>query len=479
MIASRLRMNNASKSSITRLVSYLTNTQGKASRVLDMRITNCESTVPDWAAMEMLAVQQQNTRATGDKTYHLILSFHEKPSSELLAEMEQRACDTLGFHDHQRVSVLHGDTENYHVHLAINKIHPTTLTMHEPYYDKKTLARVCTQLEKEFRLVPDNHISKAQARSSTATKMERAGDMESLTGWIQRNCLSELQNAKDWKTFHHVLLKNGLSLKPRANGFVFVSGGIHVKASSIDRELSKKNLEMRLGNFEKCHENLVMPNKVYRRKPLSSGYEKLWHSFHDEKAQLSSGRQQLQEDRQKTFDSALGDFRLRNLLIRQMTSGRLNKMILYHLSQKKLQQQVRKDQWMDWLRETAREELNPHAAEALTYLRSRNVSRRRENGGYISGVEKVPLGKPQVVTRKGTRIFPGNIRERDGCILIPKNPTPQEIQSIKRFTEKHFDKITVHGDTRLKDLFGVAEHKPQVVSRSQSKAQDMDSGIER
>lgn len=36
MIASRLRMNNASKSSITRLVSYLTNTQGKASRVLDM-----------------------------------------------------------------------------------------------------------------------------------------------------------------------------------------------------------------------------------------------------------------------------------------------------------------------------------------------------------------------------------------------------------------------------------------------------------
>ena len=79
MIASRLRMNNASKSSITRLVSYLTNTQGKASRVLDMRITNCESTVPDWAAMEMLAVQQQNTRATGDKTYHLILSFHEEP----------------------------------------------------------------------------------------------------------------------------------------------------------------------------------------------------------------------------------------------------------------------------------------------------------------------------------------------------------------------------------------------------------------
>ena len=80
--------------------------------------------------------------------------------------------------------------------------------------------------------------------------MEKAGGLESLTGWIQRNCLSQLQNAKNWKEFHHVCLENGLSLRARGNGFVFVSDKIHVKASSVDRGLSKKNLEMRLGAFE-------------------------------------------------------------------------------------------------------------------------------------------------------------------------------------------------------------------------------------
>ena len=476
MIARRIPMRNASKSRVVRLVKYLKD-EKNSSRVQDVTITGCYSPDADGAALEMMCVQAENRQAKSDKPYHLVISFREgeRPRRDTIAAIEKRFCEKLGYGEHQRISVLHGDTENLHLHIAINKIHPETLKLHEPYYDYKTLARTSSQLEKEYGLEVDNHTSRNRGRPSAATSMEKAGGLESLTGWIQRNCLSELQNAKDWKTFHHVLLKNGLSLKPRANGFVFVSGDIHVKASSVDRELSKKNLEMRLGSFEKCHENLVMPNKIYRRKPLSSKYEKLWHSFQKEKAQSFNNNPQIQEDRQKTFDSAVDDFRLRNLLIRQMTSGHLNKMILYHLSRKKLQRQIRKDQWLDWLRETAREEVNPHAAEAIACLRSRKSSERRESGGYLSGVEKVALGTPEVITRKGTRIFPGNIRERGECILIPKNPTHQEVRIIRDFTEKHFDKIVVHGDARLKELFGVTE---RTVSRSPSKARDIDSGLE-
>lgn len=61
MIARRLRMNTPSKSSITRLIAYLTNSQGCSSRVQGVRITGCESEDATWASMEMLAVQQQNT----------------------------------------------------------------------------------------------------------------------------------------------------------------------------------------------------------------------------------------------------------------------------------------------------------------------------------------------------------------------------------------------------------------------------------
>lgn len=138
-------------------------------------------------------------------------------------------------------------------------------------------------------------------------------------------------------------LENGLSLRARGNGFVFVSDKIHVKASSVDRGLSKKNLEMRLGSFEEYHENLVMPAKVYRRKPLARGHEKLWRAFQKEKAESSGNRQQIQEDRQKMFDSALQDFRLRNFLINQMTERACEQDDPLLSEPKEVRQQARKD----------------------------------------------------------------------------------------------------------------------------------------
>lgn len=242
MIARRLRMNTPSKSSITRLIAYLTNSQGSSNRVQDVRITGCESEDATWASMEMLAVQQQNTRAKSDKTYHCMISFQEgeHPSPEEIAEIEQRFCESLGYGSHQRVSVLHGDTEHFHLHIAINKIHPEKLTIHEPFYDHKELARVCTEVERQYGLGVDNHTFRTQARPNAAINMERAGDVDSLTGWIQRTCLADLKDARDWKTFGAVLAKHGLTLKARGNGLVFASGELHVKASSIDRSLSKK-----------------------------------------------------------------------------------------------------------------------------------------------------------------------------------------------------------------------------------------------
>lgn len=86
---------------------------------------------------------------------------------------------------------------------------------------------------------------------------------------------------------------------------------------------------------------------------------------------------------------------------------------------------------------------------------------------------------PRCLVLPGNAVFSGNIRERDGRILIPNNPTPQEIRELKSIAEKHFDKVAVHGDAELKELFGVAGRKPQAVMKSQSKVRDMDSGMER
>lgn len=466
MIASRKRMNTPSKSSITRLISYLTNTQGSSERVGEVRITGCESEEAGWAAMEMLAVQQQNTRAKGDKTYHLILSFREQLSSRQLAAIEKRVCDALGYGQHQRVSVVHGDTENQHLHIAINKIHPTRFTMHEPYYDKNRLAKVCVELERDFGLIADNHEARSQARDTAATAMEKAGDMESLIGWIRRNCLNELKEADSWKDFNRVLAEHGLSIKASANGFTITDGTVHARASSVDRSLSKMRLEKRLGAFERGAAGKVEPKRRYVRQPLS-GNTSLWEAYRREDVERLKRVGEALAERMERGEESIQDFRFRNAVIKYMTSG-VTKRILYHLSRSKLQREKKK-QWMDWLRSKAGEKSSSVCSGALGYLQSRAGT---VSGNYaeswIAGTERETFPDPVVVTRKGMRIFKGGIRERDGKLLIPAGANDAELGKILDFAQRYYRYFAISGPARER-MLELSAARERSRSREQSR----------
>ena len=142
MIAKHVPMRNSGLSSFADLVAYVSASQGKEHRVGEVRVTNCESATLSAAVEEVLATQHMNKRAKGDKTFHLILSFREGETlgADVLKEIEARVCAGLGYAEHQRVSAVHHDTDNLHIHIAINKIHPKRRTMHEPYYSHRTLA---------------------------------------------------------------------------------------------------------------------------------------------------------------------------------------------------------------------------------------------------------------------------------------------------------------------------------------------------
>src|SRR5690606_36878457 len=205
------------------------------------------------AITEVLATQQANTRAKGDKTYHLLVSFRagEQPSAETLRAIEERICAGLGFGEHQRVSAVHHDTDNLHIHIAINKIHPVRGTMHEPYYSHRALADLCEVLERDYSLVRDNHQPLQRGAAARAGDLERHAGVECLVGWIKRECLDEIKAAQSWQELHQILSDNGLELRTRANGFVFEAGDrTMVKASTVARDLSKPALEKRLGAFE-------------------------------------------------------------------------------------------------------------------------------------------------------------------------------------------------------------------------------------
>ena len=159
MIVKHVPMRSLGKSDFAGLVNYVTDAQSKDHRLGQVQITNCDAMSVQDAITEVLATQHTNTRAKGDKTYHLIVSFRagEQPSADTLRAIEERICAGLGFAEHQRVSAVHNDTDNLHIHIAINKIHPTRHTMHEPFGQHRTLAELCVALERDYGLERDNH----------------------------------------------------------------------------------------------------------------------------------------------------------------------------------------------------------------------------------------------------------------------------------------------------------------------------------
>jgi len=251
MIAKHIPINSVKKSNFAGLVNYIVDPQNKTERIGLIRAVNCYSDRPDCVVAEVLNTQQMNQRAISDKTYHLVVSFRDDELSEAtLQQIEDQLCDGLGFGEHQRLSVVHHDTDHLHMHIAINKIHPERLTIHNPHYDYKVIGELCEKLEQKYGLTPDNHETIKRGAQGRASNIEFKAGSESLIGWMQQECLAQIQAATSWTELHQVLKDHGLELHERGNGFVFVSNnGIGVKASSIDRALSKANLVKRFGGY--------------------------------------------------------------------------------------------------------------------------------------------------------------------------------------------------------------------------------------
>jgi hypothetical protein len=226
------------------LVTYLTSSHGKTERLGRVRLTNCVSSDVASAVLEIESAQARNSRAR-HRTYHLILAFPagEEPRADLLEAIERNACAALGFAEHQRVSVVHHDTDHLHVHVAINRVHPRTHWVHSPSYSKLVLDRLCVELEQEHGLQPTPHRTRERAAHLEAASALR----ESLQG----SCAEHLRQARTWAELHEIAGRHGVQMQLRGNGLAFVGqDGSSGRASSVARDLSKAALERRLGAFE-------------------------------------------------------------------------------------------------------------------------------------------------------------------------------------------------------------------------------------
>ncbi|PCI26486.1 hypothetical protein COB52_05985, partial [Candidatus Kaiserbacteria bacterium] len=301
MIARKIPKKSNVPDNYKRLAQYIAAAEEPGEKLDRFWIVNCNAgeTINDLdtALIEIGAVRRLKPNVA-DKTYHMIVSFRpgekERLSDEDLKDIEATYAKALGYEEHQRVVGTHINTDNFHMHIAFNKVHPETLKVHSPVRDFRALDKASRQLEQKYGLYVDNGMSKTPGSqpklSSQARTFESHTWQESFQNHVLQHRSEILERVKDvqnWQELHAVLAEYDIQLKKRGNGFALSSpDGQHMKASALDRQMGQKHLEDRLGEFQpqagpSPQETSVRPKRAYRPRPLlrHPGGAGLWRRY--------------------------------------------------------------------------------------------------------------------------------------------------------------------------------------------------------
>lgn len=482
MIAKHIAMKVTRKSDFGGLVRYITSAQGRDERVGTITVSNCGSDDPFDAADDVMLVQQANTRSTADKTYHLIVSFRpgESPSAETLRAIEERICAGLGYGDHQRVSAAHHDTDNLHLHIAINKVHPERHTVHSPLRDYRTLADLCGQLEKEFGLDRDNHTARKRGGEGRAADMEQIAGIESLISWVRRTCVEEISAASSWQALHATMAANGLALRARGNGLVVTAeSGTSIKASSIARDLSKGALEGRLGPFMAADGTQPTAVRAYEPRPLASRATtaELFARYRDQQNSRHAARTaelaQAAAKKDAAIEAVKRAGRLRRGAIKLAGGGAATRRLSYALASRATGQALAKivaahqrerqriadrssrRSWRDWLQAEAK----AGNAEALATLRAREGPRHRAANAVTTAATRGPgissAERADHITKRGTIIYRTSgaaVRDDGERLHVSRGAEIEGIAAALRIArERCGETLTIAGSAEFKE----------------------------
>lgn len=301
-----------------RLANYIADASHRGQKTLMSWCAGCWSDDEYQLAIhEVEAVQALNTRSKKEKSYHLVISFRPedeaKLAPEIFREIELKFAKELGFEEHQRHCAVHKNTANVHIHVVYNQIHPVRRTRHAPFRDFVTRDRLCRQLENRYGLTRDNGRDPAQnsAKNNKAESYENQTGQESLFSYAQRHkpfIMNELATAQTWADCHLVFHKCGLTIQPHGNGLVIrdLEGQHSIKASDLDRGLSKGKLEKRFGKFKAKAldaEPVPPPESTYTAQPVQQGTErdKLYALFNQEIAKRRAEMKEVAEREKRLY----------------------------------------------------------------------------------------------------------------------------------------------------------------------------------
>lgn len=468
MIIKKSVMKSNDKSSYARLAKYIMEEQTpeKIRNVAMWTNSIYDNDDIDLFMKEVKAVQDSNTLSKDDKTYHLIVSFKEDEIDiNKLKNIENEIVTAMGFEEHQRLCVVHNDTDNLHLHIAINKINPETNKIYTPYRDYQKLNDIAAAIEFKYGLKEDNHI-KSERPYSKAVDIEKSSYLQSLQSYIKN---IDLNDVTSWEDFHIKLNEAGIMYQKKGAGAVFTNENkkLYVKASSIDREYSIKRLVQRFGKYKPYQYDVTKTVDKYEKKAINDNglYEEYKLFNENRKNEIKNSVEQVEAAYINKLDTELYNIKkLMNMTLLSHASYMekviINKVFNSMIKDKKesLYKQKREEKiriyknnpylrFNEWVKKEA---LNNNL-KAIDFI---NNQIAKEN--YIVADFSSHINNAVKVTKNGTYITADNIRLRTNGINVRSCKEYAVLKNLEYYKQIYPDKPLI--------IKGSKEFKEQVIN---------------
>jgi hypothetical protein len=290
------------------LVDYIAgpNAGGDGEKVEHRGALNLLNVSHDAQVQEMIDLAEVARRGA-QPVQHWILSWREgeQPTPAQADEVVKMLLGEMGLAEHQAVYALHRDTDNWHLHLAVNRVHPETerLVTVNKGFDHEVAHRAIARIEDRqgwarearglYRSGPDGAIERVQVGAAGQRQPSaRALSFEERTGErsAERVAIGDatpiIRRAHTWRELHDGLAAKGMRYEKKGSGALLWVGEQPAKASSAGRDCSMSALEKRLGPFEPARDG---PARELRPPgPLEPS--RLWESFAQERRTHYQGR---------------------------------------------------------------------------------------------------------------------------------------------------------------------------------------------
>jgi hypothetical protein len=220
---------------------------------------------------------------------HWIMSWREgeQPTSAQADQAAKMFLDEMGLADHQAIYGLHRDTENWHLHLAINRVHPETerLATVNNGFDHEVAHRAIARIEHAqgwqredrglFQVQDDGRVERERPRDERERKpSSRARDFEERVGArsAERVAIEDgapaIRTARSWREMHQALAEIGMRFERKGSGAILWVGDQPVKASGAGRNCSMSVLQKRLGEFEPERDAVRVVTRTRAPEPI-------------------------------------------------------------------------------------------------------------------------------------------------------------------------------------------------------------------